>query len=150
MDQSLFNNIDIQKNDVHFPDVMLPESNTMIYYTNEFAKFGPVDLQILGIGINGHIAFNEPGSGISSSIRIVKLSQETIERNNAPTNKALTMGISEILQSKVIILMANGKEKCEAIYKAFKEKPSADVPASYLQKHEKLYVITDIDAASLL
>jgi glucosamine-6-phosphate deaminase len=116
----------------------------------------PRDIQLLGIGRNGHIAFNEPGTKYNSITRVVELTESTIEANSrfynnditkVPT-KALTMGISEIFDSKKIILVAFGYEKAEAVSKMFKY--SEDCPASILGYHPDTTVIIDKDAASLI
>jgi glucosamine-6-phosphate deaminase len=147
MDSHLFNNIDIQVKNIHFPDVEIPEKDSVARYAKELDVFGPIDLQILGIGKNGHIAFNEPGSNINSRIRVIKMQSETIERNRAPVQRAITMGIKEILSAKIIILMASGKDKSEALFKALKRPPSSSTPASFLQSHKNTYVFADRDAA---
>jgi len=117
----------------------------------------PIDLQLLGLGSNGHIAFNEPGSSITSKSRRVALSQQTITdnarffKNPAEMPRyALTMGISEILRAKKIIILANGRHKAEAVRQMLEGKPSPLCPASYLQTHPDVTVILDQAAAALL
>jgi glucosamine-6-phosphate deaminase len=118
---------------------------------------GPIDVQILGIGRNGHIAFNEPGSSRFSRTRMVDLSEETIKDNsrffdniNDVPRQALTMGIGTILETKEIILVANGKNKAEAVGKALEGSITEDLPASFLQDHPEVTFIVDEEAASSL
>lgn len=120
-------------------------------------KENPIDLQILGIGTNGHIGFNEPGSAFDSRTRKVELAEETIEANSrffetkdeVPTH-AYSMGIGTILEAKKIILFAYGEAKADAINKMFNEKPNTNLPASALQNHPDVTVIMDEAAASKL
>ena len=120
-------------------------------------KENPIDLQILGIGRNGHIGFNEPGTPFNQATHIVHLTQSTIEANkrffdkveDVPT-KAVSMGIASIMQAKEIILMAYGKDKAEAI-KAMVEGPvTEEVPASILQNHPNVTIIVDEEAVESL
>lgn len=150
MDHHLFNNIDLQAKNIHFPNAEMPEKDLVANYAKELDALGPIDLQILGIGKNGHIAFNEPGSGIDSGIRVIKLKSETIDRNKAPTQRAITLGIREILSAKTIILMASGKDKSEALFRAVRGPQGPSTPASFLQSHKNTYVFADKDAACLL
>ena len=117
----------------------------------------PIDIQILGIGTNGHIVFNEPGTPFDSTTRKVSLTESTIEsnkRNFATVNEvprfAYTMGIKSILSAKKIILIAFGEEKAEAIKNTLNSPISTDVPASALQQHSNVVVIIDEAAAKLL
>ena len=111
---------------------------------------------ILGIGTNGHIAFNEPGSSIKSKTRIVKLADSTRKSNSQffkegrVPQKAVSVGISTILKSKLIILIATGKDKAETIAKTIKSKPSSKIPASFLKKHKNVLFILDEEAARKL
>lgn len=117
----------------------------------------PVDIQILGIGRNGHIGFNEPGTSFDSKTQVVDLTQSTIDANkryfdkveDVPT-QAVSMGIASIMQGKKIILMAYGKDKAQAIQAMIEKAPSENVPASALQNHADVTVIVDEQAASLL
>ena len=104
---------------------------------------------ILGVGINGHIAFNEPGSLKESKTRLVELTPET-KKINKTNKKALTMGISTILSARKLLLLASGKFKAEAIKHLIKGKVSRKCPVSFLKNHKNLIVIVDRDAASLV
>ncbi len=101
-----------------------------------------IDLQILGIGVNGHIGFNEPGSKLNSVTRLVQLTH--IE------GKGLTMGISTIMKSKKIILLAFGRKKAKAIAEMMNGKITENLPASFLRKHKNVVVIVDKKAGSLI
>jgi glucosamine-6-phosphate deaminase len=119
----------------------------------EKIKKNPIDVVILGVGVNGHIAFNEPGTDANSRIRVINLSKDTIKRNSesgkAP-DKALTIGAGTILKSKKIILLASGKEKAEAVKHLIKGKMSKNWPVSFLKKHKDLTVIIDKEAGTLV
>ncbi|MGX6992387.1 glucosamine-6-phosphate deaminase [Vagococcus penaei] len=114
----------------------------------------PVDIQILGIGENGHIGFNEPGSPFGSVTRDVALTESTIKANSrnfesiddVPT-QAISMGIKSIMQAKKIILLAFGDKKADAIYQTVKGPVTEDVPASVLQLHPNVTIIVDEAAA---
>ncbi len=120
-------------------------------------KENPVDLQILGIGTNGHIGFNEPGSAFDSRTRKVELTEETIEANSrffaskddVPTH-AYSMGIGTILDSKKILLFAYGEEKADAIASFINGAITEDLPASALKNHNDVTIIMDEAAASKL
>lgn len=117
----------------------------------------PIDLQILGIGRNGHIGFNEPGTPFDAKTQVVDLAENTIqanarffERAEDVPRQALSMGISAIMSAKAIILMAYGAEKADAIYGMVHGEVTPDLPASVLQTHPEVYVIVDEAAASKL
>ena len=152
MYDNLFKYTDIDLDNTHFPNEKLLDK-----YDEEIKAAGGVDLQILGIGANGHIAFNEPNTPFDSKTHIVDLTRKTIEDNarffdsidDVPT-QAITMGLHTIMQAKEIILIATGKNKAEAINALINEKPSTSCPASILQTHPNVTVYIDDDAASLL
>ncbi len=131
--------------------------NTHVKAYNELLKLHQIDLQILGIGANGHIAFNEPGTSFNSVTHIVKLSEKTKQDNarffkdktDVPTH-AITMGIKNIMEAKEIILIALGSHKAKAIYEMIYGPYSEKLPASALQKHAHMTVYLDTEAASLL
>ena len=156
--ENLFRHIDIVPEKVHIPDGMAANIEEYCeWYDNEIEKLGGLELQILGIGGNGHIAFNEPGSSPTSRTRIKTLTEETIKDNarffdsidEVPT-KVITMGVGTIMDSRSLVLLASGKEKAEAI-KATVEGPiTAMVPATIVQLHPKTFIYADEDAASLV
>ena len=141
MKQNLHDHIDIDVFNVWFPD-QTDDYDSMIKMA------GGLDLTILGIGTNGHIAFNEPGSPFNSQTRIVDLSEQTIEDNSrffdsiedVPT-KAVTMGLETIMKSKEILLIAQGKKKLDIIKEAMFGDVTEDIPASILQNHENLTIL---------
>jgi glucosamine-6-phosphate deaminase len=123
----------------------------------DFIRKNPVDLQLLGLGRDGHIGFNEPGSKFSSKTRKIKLTEMTriddsrFFKNLKETPKfALTQGIGTIMKAKKIILIAYGKHKADAVSKAVQGKVSEKVPASILQKHKQSKIVLDREAASKL
>ena len=140
MKKNLFNRINIYPSNCNFPD-----RNVQVY--EQRLKGTPIDLCLLGIGTNGHIAFNEPGSSFDSRTRVVSLSEQTILDNSrffdsideVPT-QAITMGLGTIMESKKIILMANGKHKLNILNVAMNDEVTEDVPASILQNHNNVEV----------
>ncbi|MDP9836246.1 glucosamine-6-phosphate deaminase [Neorhizobium huautlense] len=117
----------------------------------------PADLQLLGIGTNGHIGFNEPGSPATSRVRVVELSQETLDANQ-PTlleldrvpKHAITMGIADILDAREIVVLATGTAKAEAIRKSLSGQQDEACPASLLGAHGNVHWVLDEGAAKLL
>ena len=136
MDDMLFNHINIKRKNINFP-------------TDGDTSYGlDVDLCLLGIGGNGHIAFNEPGSSFESETRIVDLTENTIQDNSRffPTindvpTQAVTMGLKPIMTSKRIIIMGKGEKKKDILLKALHGDVTEKVPASILQKHKNGEVI---------
>jgi len=152
MKDNLFDKIDIKKDDVHYLT-----DKTLKSYEDEIKKSGGIDLMVLGIGTNGHIAFNEPGSSFRSKTRKVRLSKETREYNSREfksirdvPKSAVTVGIGTILKSKKIILLATGRHKADAVAKAVESGVTKSVPASALQKHKNITFIVDKNSASKL
>lgn len=158
MNQHFFDHIDIDKTSTHIPqgDAVDPFA-ACEDYENKIRAKGGIDIQLLGIGRNGHIGFNEPSSSLMSRTRIKTLTQATINDNArffAPDeyqpHLSITMGIGTILDAKKIVLLATGKAKASAI-KACVEGPlTAACPASALQLHPQAILILDEDAASEL
>ena len=117
----------------------------------------PIDFQILGIGHNGHIGFNEPGTSFDVTTHVVNLAEDTIKANSRffdsiddVPKQAISMGIQSIMQSKMIVLMAYGQDKADAIKQMIEGPVTEDLPASVLQKHPNVVVIVDEAAASAL
>lgn len=139
------------------PDGSNLNATKVINHYNQILATYPIDTQILGIGNNGHIGFNEPGTPFDSQTHKVKLTPATINANarfftsskDVPT-EAYTMGIGSILQAKHIILLAFGEQKADAINKMVNGKVTTAVPASALQQHPNVTVILDKQAASKL
>ena len=160
MDENLFNHINIQKDNCHIPqgDIEIEQVKQHCEaYEKLIESYGGIDYQILGIGRNGHIGFNEPGSHIASTTRLITLDHLTRfdaayefgSIANVP-RKAITMGVGSILKAKRIVLLAWGERKA-AIIKAAVEGPVTEfVPASYLQGHKNVqFVLDDSSAAEL-
>ena len=150
MKENLFNHVSFNR--VHYLD-----SSNYKKYEREIRKGGGIDLNILGIGINGHIAFNEPGSSFKSRTRKVKISKETLNYNSRLFSSirdlpktAVSVGIGTILESQKIVLLATGKHKAEAVASAIEGPPTERVPASSLQLHKNVIFIVDKSAASRL
>jgi glucosamine-6-phosphate deaminase len=155
MDHNLFDHIDIDKSRTRVPsgiDVSDPAA-----YDKEIEAAGGVDLQLLGIGNNGHIGFNEPGTPFGSLTHIVELTESTREANKrffksideVPTH-AVTMGVKTVMQARSIILMAIGPAKAPIMKEMLQGPVTENVPASVLQLHPDATVYMDYEAAKLL
>ena len=126
-------------------------------YENLIESMGGIDLQLLGIGQNGHIGFNEPSSSLASRTRVKTLTTETLEANRKyfdsfekVPHRALTMGVGTILDSHECLLVATGADKADAVAKMVEGPVSASCPASALQFHQRVTVVLDADAAAKL
>lgn len=156
MQDLFFNRIDIRTWNTHVPngkavDPALEGES----FEAQIRASGGIDLWLLGIGHNGHIAFNEPGSAIDSRTRQVELAQTTIEANTRffqnqadVPRKAITTGIGTILEARQILLLATGESKKKAVQQAIQGPPTAQCPASFLQTHSNCTFILDKEAAS--
>ena len=168
MNKNLFEKVDIRMEATHVPSGAVKSDEEAEQYDAEIKAAGGIDLQLLGIGNNGHIGFNEPDDHFSkgfnepltpftSMTHIVKLTDSTREANkrffasidDVPTH-AVTMGIHTVMQAKSIILMAFGEGKAEIIKKTVEGRPEIAVPASLLQLHEDVELYLDEAAASKL
>ena len=158
MHQNLFDHIDIKEENIFIPssDKDKAEENAQAY--EKLITDHQIDLQLLGIGTNGHIGFNEPGASFDGKTDIVDLASETIEANSryfegnkdlVPT-QAISMGIGSIMRAKKIILIASGQNKAEAIKGLVEDKITEDLPASVLRNHPDVTLVLDKEAASLL
>lgn len=158
MNENLFKhvNIDIQKTFV--PNGLAEDlEKECSEYDKKIQELGGVDIQLLGVGNNGHIAFNEPDDELSVGTNVITLTQDTIEANarffenieDVP-RKAVSMGLGGIMKAKKIVLIASGESKAEAIKGLFSGKISTDNPASMLQMHRDVIVIVDKEAAKLI
>ncbi len=164
MNENLFKHINVPERFIHVPSGMVDVNEVhrinrfCDWYEEEIIRFGGIDLQLLGIGSNGHIGFNEPGSSLGSRTRIKTLSKNTRKDNARFFNNdleqvpkyAITMGIGTILDSKIILLIAAGKSKAKAIKDTVEGPITNQVPASALQLHERVFLIIDEDAAAQL
>ncbi|MCW8831895.1 MAG: glucosamine-6-phosphate deaminase [Colwellia sp.] len=159
MNENLFNHVDIDKNKTFLPTCAQGENprSQGLAYEEKIKQAGGIDLQILGIGANGHIGFNEPTSSLASRTRIKTLTQQTLSDNSRlfddnefqPT-LAMTMGIATILDARYVLLMATGENKAKAVKDMITGSLSAMCPASALQMHENAIVLLDKAAASQL
>ena len=124
------------------------------HYEKLMKEAGGIDLQLLGIGVNGHIGFNEPGSSMQSRTRVVDLTEETREANRSHfgagemPQKALSMGIGSILEARELILLATGKSKVDAIKYLMNHHDDSKCPATFLKSHPHFTLVLDPDAAS--
>lgn len=159
MQKHLFNHVDIAPQNTHLPACFQGQNPRLIGpdYEQRIAAAGGIDLQILGIGSNGHIGFNEPTSSLASRTRLKTLTAQTITDNSRlfepgevqPT-MAMTMGIATIMDARYVLLIATGKGKAEAVRQMVCGPVSAYCPASILQMHEHAIVVLDKEAASLI
>ena len=158
MYDNFFNNINIKKENVHIPNGTAKDLNKeCINYENSIKNARGINLQILGIGSNGHIGFNEPAENLNVATEVVDLKSETIEANSRyfdskdeVPKKAISMGMATILKADRIVLLASGKNKAEAIKNTISGKISTKAPASLLQTHPEITILLDQEAASLI
>ncbi|QZY56434.1 glucosamine-6-phosphate deaminase [Crassaminicella profunda] len=158
MYENFFKHININIKNLNIPNGRAMDIHKeSLEYERKIRKSGGIDLQVLGIGRNGHIGFNEPDIKFEALTHMVKLDEQTIEDNSrffdsikdVPT-KAISMGIKTIMHAKKIILLASGKEKAEVIYGAIYGKITPELPASVLQLHPDVVFVMDKEAASKL
>ncbi len=158
MYENFFKHININPANIYIPNGMPDDVDAeCANYDRLIGEKGGIDLQILGIGQNAHIGFNEPDIKFEATTHKVKLDEETIHANarffatiEEVPRFAISMGMKTIMHARRVVLLANGKNKAEAIYKAIYGGVRPDAPASILQLHRDVTVIVDKDAASLL
>ena len=155
METNLFDHIDIEKENTHVPDASAEDLEDALKAYQEALNNANIDVQLLGVGSNGHIGFNEPGTAFDTGVHIVDLKQETIEANsrffnndiNLVPKQAVTMGIKDIMKAKHIILLAFGEAKQQAIKSLVKgEEITENIPCTILKNHPSVYVIVDKEA----
>ena len=157
MRHNLFDGIDVELSNTHIPDGTVEDVGEECERYSQLLSRIPRDVQILGLGANGHIGFNEPYTPFDSRTHEVTLAASTVRDNarffnsldDVPT-RAITMGIAEIMQARKIILLANGESKAQAVRDAVKGEISEACPASVLQRHPDCTVVIDKSAAKLL
>lgn len=158
MNHNLFNYVNIKMENTNVPNGLAEDSKAECErYNNVIRNLGGIDLQLLGIGGNGHIGFNEPGTAFEKETHVVTLTEETRQSNarffssidEVPTH-ALTMGIKSIMSAKKVLLLATGQAKAQALYDSFFGPVTPGVPASILQLHNDCTVIADEAALSLI
>lgn len=158
MRKNLFDHLNIPEASIHIPDGMAHDTDSFCdWYENEIERLGGIDVQILGIGANGHIAFNEPGSSLGSRTRVKTLTEKTRKDNarffrrfDEVPRYAITMGIGTVMDAKELILLASGSGKADAIRAAAEGPLTSQCPASVVQLHRKTFMIVDKEAASKL
>ena len=158
MHSHLFDHININKNNTKVPDGMEPDAlKAGQDYENIIKNYGGIDLQLLGLGNNGHIGFNEPGDEFIDKTHVVDLTESTIESNKRffasiddVPKQAYTMGIGSIMRAKRVLMVVNGKGKAEIVKEAFFGPITPKVPASILQLHNDFILIGDVEALSCL
>jgi len=158
MNRNLFDHINIDKANTHVPDGGASDPQVACDEYNKLLASKTIDMQLLGIGGNGHIAFNEPGTPVDSVTHIVHLDERTIKDNARFFNNdmdlvpksAMTMGIKNIMAAKKVLLLASGANKADAVFNTVEAKPTTKVPASVLQNHPDVTIICDEAAASKL
>ena len=154
MNTNLFDHINIDKNNTNVPNGLEPDADKACAdYDKIIESMGGVDLQLLGLGHNGHIAFNEPAEEFSKGTNCVNLTQMTIDANarffeskDEVPKQAYTMGIASIMQAKKILIVACGEDKAEIVKKAFTGPITPQVPASVLQLHPDVTLVGDAAA----
>ena len=157
MDENLFSKVDIDKNNTFLPCGTAADSEEECRRYNALLSDLVPDIQILGIGSNGHIGFNEPGTPFDSVTHVVELTKSTIKDNSrlfssigAVPEKAYSMGIKNILAAKKIVVMASGRQKARAVRDMLNAEISPACPATALRLHPDVTLIADEEAASLL
>lgn len=158
MYDNFFKDINIKDENIHIPNGAAEDFNKECRdYEESIKKARGIDLQILGIGSNGHIGFNEPAENLNVATEVVDLTEETIKANSRyfesedeVPKQAISMGMATILKADKIVLLARGKNKAEAIKRTINGKISTQVPASLLQTHPQITILLDQKAASLI
>ena len=157
MRHNLFCGLDIDLANTHIENGKAEDKEAECRKYDELLKTLVQDVQVLGIGSNGHIAFNEPFTPFDSTTHIVDLTENTIKDNSRlfksideVPRQAFTMGLKNIMDAKKILILANGKNKAKAVYGLVKGEVTTEVPASILQKHSDCTLICDEEAAALI
>lgn len=158
MNTNLFDHINIDKANTHVPNGLEPDAEKACNEYNEIiAQSGGIDLQLLGLGPNGHIGFNEPDSVFIAGTHCVDLTESTIEANKRffesaddVPRQAYTMGIQNIMSAKKIVVVVSGANKAESLAKAINGPIDPQVPASILQLHNDVVIVADEAALSMM
>lgn len=158
MNKNLFNHINVNMERTFIPNGLAKDLEVECKeYDKKIMELGGIDIQLLGVGNNGHIAFNEPDDELYSETHIISLTKNTIKANarffdniNDVPKRAITMGVGGIMKAKKIILIASGSSKAEAIKGLLSGKVTTENPASMLQMHRDVIVIVDKEAAKLI
>ncbi len=158
MYENLFNHLNIDQKNVHLPDGMAEDPEAFCQeYERMIADVGGIDLQVLGIGSDGHIAFNEPGSSLGSRTRVKTLTQETIEDNarffkniDEVPKYAITMGVGTVMEARICLLLAHGAKKADILARAIEGPITAEVTASMMQLHRRAIIVVDEEVGARL
>lgn len=157
LNETIFEPLAIKESNIHFFDATAIDLTTECERINKaITDLNGIDLIILGIGVNGHIGFNEPGVSPELLEHVINLDPITLQvgqkyfAESATLQKGISLGIGRIMQSKMAILMATGSKKAAIIKKTLEEKVSTTVPASYMQAHSNSFVLLDKESAALL
>ena len=156
MNTNLFDHVNIDKARTFVPDGLEPDPQKACAAYNEIIRsHGGIDLQLLGLGRNGHIGFNEPGAAFEKETHCVDLTESTIEANKRffaseddVPKQAYTMGVGTILRAKAILLVVSGKDKAEALNAVVNGPITPQVPGSVLRLHPNVIIVADEDALS--
>ena len=155
MEENFFQHVDLDPGNAHIPDGLAEDPRQECSeYENKIAGAGGIDLQLLGIGANGHIAFIEPGSSLPFETDVVELTEQTRRANSAHFSdmssvpeKAITMGMGTILSADKILMLINGGKKARAVEELAERKITTELPASLLHLHDDVTVLLDREAA---
>ena len=158
MDDNLFNHVNMRREAIHVPDGLAEDlTAAALAYDKEIEAAGGIDIQVLGIGRNGHIGFNEPGEKFIYGCHVVDLSESTIDANKRffaseadVPRQAISLGIGSIMNAKLVLLIATGADKAEAVKNAVQGEVNPQVQASILRTHPNVIFLLDKAAASLL
>jgi glucosamine-6-phosphate deaminase len=158
MEENFFSHVNLRRESVHIPDGMVADVPAhCAEYERAIREAGGIDLQILGLGSDGHLGFNEPGSSLASRTRIKTLTERTRSDNarfftgaQEVPHHVITMGLGTIMESRMCLLLAFGKTKAEAVAASVEGPVTASVPGSLLQFHPQAKVLLDAESASLL
>ena len=157
MRENLFRHLDIEESKTFIENGMAKDERAECARYDELLEQLPRDIQLLGLGSNGHIAFNEPHTPFGSGTHVVTLAESTVKDNarlfddiSEVPRKAFTMGIRQIMQAKKILILASGANKADAVYRMVKGAVTEEVPASVLQLHPDCILIADREAAAKL
>lgn len=158
MNKNLFDHVNVDKSRTFVPNGMAEDiEKECKAYDERIENIGGIDIQLLGIGPNGHIGFNEPNEYLTTATHLTSLKESTIEANarffdneDEVPRQAITMGLGGIMKAKKILLIASGKNKAEVLAALSSGKITTKIPATLLQVHPDVTVIVDEDAASLI
>lgn len=158
MREQLFDHVNMPADHIHIPDGNAADPQTeCARYDQAIAAAGGIDIQVLGIGRNGHIGFNEPADDFTYGTHVVTLAADTIEANarffksaDEVPRQAVSMGIGNIMAAKCVVLVATGENKAKAVYDTIRGPITPRVPASVLQLHPCCVILTDREAGKLM